>query len=156
IGNITFFMALAMVAGNFIYGPLDTLLRTRKWVGVGGTALALAALGYLALNVITDTTTVTILLILIGLAGGAYGLLMAHARAFFPPHLVGRGVTLMNFFTIGGVGIMQFATGAVVSSTADPHNPSGPYAALFGFYFVLLAAALVIYLFSRDARPERR
>jgi MFS family permease len=66
IGNITFFMALAMVAGNFIYGPLDTLLRTRKWVGVGGTALALAALGYLALNVVTDTTMVTLLLIIIG------------------------------------------------------------------------------------------
>jgi MFS family permease len=156
IGNITFFMALAMVAGNFIYGPLDTLLRTRKWVGVGGTALALAALGYLALNVVTDTTMVTLLLIIIGLAGGAYGLLMAHARAFFPPHLLGRGVTLMNFFTIGGVGIMQFATGAVVSAAAEPSDPGGPYAALFGFYFLLLAAALAIYLFSRDARPERR
>lgn len=156
IGNITFFMALAMVAGNFIYGPLDTLLRTRKWVGVGGTALALAALGYLALNVVTDTTMVTLLLIVIGLAGGAYGLLMAHARAFFPPHLLGRGVTLMNFFTIGGVGIMQFATGAVVSAAAEPSDAGRPYAALFGFYFVLLAAALAIYLFSRDARPERR
>jgi len=156
IGNVTFFMALAMVAGNFIYGPLDTLLRTRKWVGVGGTALALAALGYLALNVVTDTATVTALLIVIGLAGGAYGLLMAHARAFFPAHLVGRGVTLMNFFTIGGVGIMQFATGAVVSAAAEPNDPSAPYAALFGFYFLLLAGALAIYLFARDAKPERR
>ncbi len=81
---------------------------------------------------------------------------MAHSRAFFPPHLVGRGVTLMNFFTIGGVGVMQFATGAVVSSAADSHDPAGPYAALFGFYFVLLAVALAIYLFSRDAKPEQR
>jgi len=156
IGNITFFMALAMVAGNFVYGPLDTLFGTRKWIGVAGTTLALAALGYLALNVVTDTTTVTILLVIIGLAGGAYGLLMAHARAFFPPHLVGRGVTLMNFFTIGGVGVMQFATGAVVSAAADPGDPAGPYGALFGFYFVLLAAALAIYLFSRDAKPHPR
>jgi MFS family permease len=155
IGNITFFMALAMVAGNFIYGPLDQMLGTRKWVGVGGTAIALAGLGYLALNAVTDTTVVTALLIIIGLAGGAYGLLMAHARAFFPPHLVGRGVTLMNFFTIGGVGIMQFATGAVVSAAADPHDPAAPYAALFGFYFALLTVALAVYLLSRDAKPER-
>ena len=129
---------------------------TRKWVGVGGTAIALAALGYLALNTVTDTTTVSMLLAIIGLAGGAYGLLMAHARAFFPPHLVGRGVTLMNFFTIGGVGIMQFATGAVVLSAADAQGPAGPYASLFGFYFALLGVALVIYLFSRDAKPEPR
>lgn len=156
IGNITFFMALAMVAGNFVYGPLDTFFRTRKWVGVGGTVLALAALGFLALYPVTGSATVTLMLVVIGLAGGAYGLLMAHARAFLPPHLVGRGVTLMNFFTIGGVGVMQFATGAVVSSAADPANPAAPYAALFGFYFVLLGVSLAIYLFSRDAPPEAK
>lgn len=155
IGNITFFMALAMVAGNFAYGPLDTFFGTRKWVGVGGTAIGLAALGFLALNPVTDTTIVTMALVVIGLAGGAYGLLMAHARAFFPQHLVGRGVTLMNFFTIGGVGIMQFATGAVVSSAADAHDPAGPYVALFGFYAAMLGLALAIYLLSRDAKPER-
>ena len=49
-------------------------------------------------------TATTLLFIVIGLAGGSYGLLMAHARAFVPAHLTGRGVTLMNFFSIGGVG----------------------------------------------------
>lgn len=155
IGDVTFFMALAMIAGNFLYGPLDTLLGTRKWVAVGGTAIALAALAFLALTPISDITTVTIALIIVGLSGGAYGLLMAHARAFFPPHLVGRGVTLMNFFTIGGVGLMQFATGAVVSSTANLANPAIAYGWLFSFYFVLLGLALAIYLFARDAKPER-
>lgn len=155
IGNVTFFMALAMVVGNFIYGPLDTLLGTRKWVGVGGISIGLAAIGYLCVNPHSSLTAVTLVLVIIGLSGGAYGLLMAHARAFFPPHLVGRGVTLMNFFTIGGVGIMQFATGAVVSSTIDEHDPAGPYVMLFDFYFVLLAGALLIYLFARDAKPER-
>ena len=54
-----------------------------------------------------------------------YGMLMAHARAFLPPHLLGRGVTLMNFFSIGGVGMMQFATGAVVTANVVPSRTSG-------------------------------
>lgn len=155
IGKVTFFMALAMVAGNFLYGPLDTIFGTRKWVGVGGTVIALAALGFLALYPVTDPTTVTVALVVIGLSGGAYGLLMAHARAFFPPHLIGRGVTLMNFFTIGGVGVMQFATGAVVSANLDPAAPSVAYSSLFLFYFQLLGIALAIYLFARDAKPGK-
>ena len=63
------------------------------------------------------------LFIIIGLCGGSYGLLMAHARAFVPAHLTGRGVTLMNFFSIGGVGVMQFATGGVVTAASVPGDP---------------------------------
>jgi hypothetical protein len=76
---------------------------------------------------------------------------------FCRPHLTGRGVTLMNFFTIGGCRhhAVRDRRGGV-SSSGPAVDPGGPYAALFGFYFVLLAAALAIYLFSRDARPERR
>ena len=42
IGEVTLFMALAMVAGAFLYGPLDTIFRTRKWVAVGGNSLSRA------------------------------------------------------------------------------------------------------------------
>lgn len=154
IGEVTFFMALAMVAGAFVYGPLDTLFRTRKWVAVVGNAIGLAALLYLAFNVVSSLTAVTIVFVIIGLTGGSYGLLMAHARAFLPPHLVGRGVTLMNFFSIGGVGAMQFATGAVVTANVVPGDPTAAYAALFWFYVLMLGVALIIYLWARDARPE--
>lgn len=154
IGEVTLYMALAMVAGAFIYGPLDTFFRTRKWVAVGGNLVGLVALIYLALHVTAGVTTATALFVAIGLFGGSYGLLMAHARAFLPPHLLGRGVTLMNFFSIGGVGAMQFATGAVVTSSVVPGEPAAPYHALFLFYVVTLGLALAIYLLSRDAPPH--
>lgn len=154
IGQVTFFMALAMVAGAFVYGPLDTMFRTRKWVAVVGNTIGLAAILYLALNVVTDVTTVTVVFVIIGVSGGAYGLLMAHARAFLPPHLIGRGVTLMNFFSIGGVGLMQFATGAVVTANVVPGEPAAAYSALFWFYVLMLGATIVIYLWARDAKPE--
>lgn len=154
IGQVTLFMALAMVVGAFVYGPLDTLFRTRKWVAVAGNTIGLAAILYLALNVVSDVTTVTMIFVIIGVTGGSYGLLMAHARAFLPAHLIGRGVTLMNFFAIGGVGAMQFATGTVVTASAVPGDTTAAYSALFWFYVLMLGAAIVIYLWSRDARPE--
>ncbi|MBL8583109.1 MAG: MFS transporter [Rhizobiaceae bacterium] len=154
IGRVTLFMALAMVAGALAYGPLDVWFGTRKWVAVGGNAVSLAALVFLAWQPAPSLVVASLLLMVIGVAGGSYGLLMAHARAFVPARLTGRGVTLMNFFAIGGVGAMQFATGAVVGSTAVAGDPAAAYSALFGFYALLLAAALAIYLFARDAPPE--
>lgn len=153
IGQVTLFMALAMVAGSFIYGPLDQLFKTRKWVAVVGNTLGVAAIAWLALNPATGIPEATMALVIIGITGGSYGLLMAHARAFLPAHLTGRGVTLMNFFSIGGVGVMQFATGAVVTARTVPGDPAAAYQSLFVFYAVLLAATIVVYLFARDAKP---
>ena len=128
--------------------------KTRKWVAVGGNSLSLLALTYLALNPVPGLTGVTILFVIIGLCGGSYGLLMAHARAFVPAHLTGRGVTLMNFFSIGGVGAMQFLTGGVVTASSVPGDPATGYAALFSFYVLMLGLALLVYLFARDAKPH--
>lgn len=155
IGNVTLFMALSMVAGAFAYGPLDTFFGTRKWVAVAGTGLCAVVLAVLAVNPNASLTTVTLLFVLIGLLGAGYGLLMAHGRAFLPAHLTGRGVTLLNFFSIGGVGVAQFATGAVYSASAVPADPAAGYQALFWFYALALAVAILIYLFIKDARPER-
>lgn len=154
IGEVTLYMALAMVGGAFLYGPLDTIFKTRKWVAFGGNTIGLLAVLYLSLNVVTDIATTTGVFVVIGLFGGAYGLLMAHARAFVPAHLMGRGVTLMNFFSVGGVGVMQFATGGVVTANIVPGEPAAAYQALFVFYAAALALALLVYLAARDARPE--
>lgn len=154
IGQVTLFMALAMVVGALAYGPLDVWFGTRKWVAAGGNAISVAALAFLAWQPHPGLVTATLMLMVIGLAGGSYGLLMAHARAFVPARLTGRGVTLMNFFAIGGVGVFQFATGGVVTQATVAGDPAAAYGALFQFYAVVLAAALAIYLFARDARPE--
>jgi sugar phosphate permease len=155
IGDVTFFMALSMVAGAFLYGPLDQIFRTRKWVAVAGTLVSFAALAYFALNPFTTVAAATIMLVVIGVSGGSYGLLMAHARAFLPAHLTGRGVTLMNFFSVGGVGVMQFATGSVFTANMGPNGEVAAYGALFAFYAAAVGIALFIYLFARDAKPGK-
>ncbi|MGE0499566.1 MAG: MFS transporter [Rhizobiaceae bacterium] len=155
IGDATFFMALSMVAGAFLYGPLDTLFGTRKWVSFVGNTVGVIVLLWLALNPAGGVATTTASLVLIGLFGASFGLMMAHARAFLPPHLVGRGVTLMNFFSIGGVGLMQFATGWVVTANTTSDEPTAAYSALFLFYAGVLAFSLIVYLSAKDAPPSK-
>jgi MFS family permease len=153
IGNATLAMAIAMVIGTFAYGPLDRVFGTRKWLMAAGMALVVACTAALALAPAASWTLSVLLMVAIGFLGTNYAILMTHARAFFPDRLVGRGVTLMNFFSIGGVGLMQPLSGRVLSATAG--NPAASqYATLFGFYAIVAGIALVIYLFSRDMPPK--
>ncbi|TAM94433.1 MAG: MFS transporter [Rhizobiaceae bacterium] len=154
IGHVTLFMAIAVVAGSLIYGPLDTIFGTRKWVAIIGNSGSVLVVAFLAFFPDRGIVSVTAAFVLIGLFGASYALIMAHARAFLPRHLMGRGITLLNFFSMGTVGIMQFLTGAVTTTATVPGKPVVAYSALFGFYAVMLGIAVVIYLFSQDARPE--
>ena len=155
IGRVTFFMALAVILGNFLYGPLDTLFGTRKWVAFFGNLGSALVLAWLAIWPQQGIAAITVALCLIAVFGTSFALLMAHARAFIPAHLTGRGITLLNFFSIGGVGVAQFLSGWVVESLARPDQPALAYSALFAFYAVLVVVALLIYLRMPDAPPER-
>ncbi len=154
IGQVTLFMALAMVAGSFVYGPLDTIFNSRKWVAVIGNCISVSVFAALFLNPTASIAFATAAFVIIGLAGTSYGVLMAHARSFVPAHLTGRGVTLMNFFSIGGVGLMQFLTGGIVTEQAVEVSAVSAYGNLFLFYGLVLATTVVIYLFSTDTKPN--
>lgn len=150
IGNVTLAMAIAMVVGSILYGPLDTLFRTRKWVVFGGNLIVLAAIVPLIVMQDMPILTIAALFVAIGLFGAGYGVVMAHGRAFVPEELTGRGVTLINFFSIGGAGVCQWLSGGIASVAPTEIR----YETVFGFYVLALGAGLLIYLFSRDARPR--
>ncbi len=149
VGQATLIMGLAMIAGTLCYGPMDRVFGTRKWVvfaGNLGGALALAAL----ILTIDGNVYVSIgLIALIGFLGGSFPMIIAHGRSFVPEHLVGRGVTLLNLFGIGGVGLMQFASGRIHEQMSGG-VATAPYTAIFGFFTVTLLFGTLIYLFSRD------
>ena len=150
IGQATLVIGVAMIIGTFAYGPLDRVLGTRKWVIFGGNVLSLTALGLLVLWIDSNIWTVVILMAAVGFFGASFPVIMAHGRAFCPPHLVGRGVTLLNLFGIGGAGIVQFVTARIHTGTADI-SPTAPYVAIFGFFAVAILFGSAIYLFSRDS-----
>lgn len=154
IGEVTLWMAIAMVIGSLLYGPLDRIFNTRKWIVFFGNAVVFGVLALLAFSPTPSLGMVTTLFIVMGICGTSYGVLMAHGRSFLPDHLIGRGVTLMNAGSIFGVGLMQFVTGSIVSAQNDPTSPA-TYQILFATYAVVVLVALLVYLTSRDAPPEK-
>lgn len=149
IGRVTLVMGLAMVIGNFAYGPLDRLLGSRKWVVFGGNLAAVACLLALWAAPAAGGWQTVALLAGVGLFGASFPMIMAHGRAFFPPHLVGRGVTLMNLFSIGATGLAQVFTGWL--HKAVPAAPAtAPYQALFLFFALALLVGVLIYTFAED------
>ncbi len=143
-GHALLVMAAAMSVGALVYGPLDRILGTRKWIVVGGSAVTAA--GFLALGFLNPSLTTAIILMgLLGAFGMTYGVLMAHGRSFVPDHLLGRGITLLNILLIGGTGLLQPLSGAVMKA-------GGSYDMLFVTYGTVLLLATGVYLASTEQR----
>lgn len=149
LGRATLVMGLAMVVGNFAYGPVERWLGTRKWLIFGGNLMVALCLLMLAALPQANAFTALALFAGIGFFGSSFGMVIAHGRAFFPPHLIGRGVTLLNFFGISAVGLTQVATGHLYATFAAP-PASAPYQAIFGFFALCVIAGLAVYAFSQD------
>ena len=148
VGTATLVMGLAMILGTLAYGPSDRVFGTRKWVVVAGNAMLSISCFVLALFINSGPVASIALMSAIGFFGASFPVIIAHARSFFPPHLTGRGVTLLNLFGIGGVGVMQPLSGKLHASMAD--NPIQAYQVLFLCFGLLVLIGVVIYLFSQD------
>ncbi len=151
IGQVTLVMGVAMIIGNFAYGPLDRVFGTRKWVVLFGNLVGAACLLLLWASPAAGVWRSGLLLAGVGLFGSSFPLIMAHARDFFPPHLVGRGVTLLNLFGIGGVGVAQFFSGRVFAAfEATAPDPASAYGGLFLIFGLAVLMGCAAYLFSRE------
>ena len=154
IGRITLYMAIALSVGSLVYGPLDRIFDSRKYVVLFGNLVVAFSALWLAIELPANVTVTTILVVLIGFFGASYAVQIAHGKAFVPAHMMGRGVTLMNFFAIGGVGVMQLATGYTFEKVAAADGEIAGYHAIFLLYAATLLAVLLLYLFSREAKPS--
>ncbi|MCE1237929.1 MAG: MFS transporter [Hyphomicrobiales bacterium] len=154
-GNAVSVMVFAMIAGAFFYGPLDRWFGTRKWVMVAGTLATLAGLAALALAPSMPVFPASLAFGVVGGLGMTYGVLMAHTRAFLPAPLLGRGLTLMNMALIGGAAILQPLSGLFMKQLlAAGRSPAEAHGLLYGVFAIALAATLVVYLLSKDAKPR--
>jgi MFS family permease len=150
VGQATLVMGLAMIAGTLAYGPLDRIFQSRKRVIFTGNLIC--ALAVLTLMIRPDASLALsiALLAVIGFSGASFPVLIAHGKAFFPANLAGRGVTLLNLFGIGGVGVAQFTSGPLHGSAATA-GPLAGYVAIFALFGFAMILGLAVYLFSRDS-----
>lgn len=151
IGRATLAMGLAMVAGSFLVGPwvrlVGNLRRAIAWMA-GAMALTLAVMAAVPSAGLMAATAG---LVALGLTGSSYPLLMAHGRSFLPPHLLGRGVTFLNMFSIGGAGVMQFASRPVYDWAQARFGPDQVFALLWLFFLIPTVAGVLIYLKTPEA-----
>ena len=150
IGNVTVFMALALAAGSFAYGPLERMVGSKKKVilvanGMGGLLCLL--LWQMPAN---SPAFAAVMFTAIGFCGSTFPVIMAHGQLFLPKHLTGRGITLLNLFGIGGVGLMQFVTSAIASRAGDSAGTPEFYSGLFLLFGASLLVGCAIYAFSTE------
>jgi predicted MFS family arabinose efflux permease len=150
IGTATLVMGLAMVTGNFIYGPIDRWLGSRKipiLVGNLGVALLLLILWLAPPSGFGGALAI---FALIGVLGASYPIVISHGRSFLPAHLTGRGVTLLNLFGMGGAGVMQFASGPVFAALAADGARTDAFGPLFALFALVILLGMAVYAFARD------
>lgn len=150
IGHVTLAMSLAMVLGNFVYGPADRILGSHKRVVLVGNLCLCVALAMLVAMPGMSLVGGAVALAAVGFFGSSYPVLMAHGRAFFPAHLVGRGMTVLNLMSIGGIAVAQFGTAPLFRAASTGGDVTFAYGMLFLFFLVPLALSLAFYLFAAD------
>jgi predicted MFS family arabinose efflux permease len=148
-GDGAFWMALAMCVGAVAYGVAEGRTGRRKALVLVGTGVTAALYLGLALTPAGAGGQAVMLMALIGGLGITYAILMAHARRFFPPALIGRGVTFANFVIIGGSAALQAWSGRLVASGhLAGIAPATTYRDMHLIFAGLLLASAAIYAFA--------
>ena len=154
-GHAALLMATAMSLGALAYGPMEQRFGGAKPVIVAGCCITLGVLFALYFFGAPSSVGSLVLYAMLGFFGMSYAILLAHARLFFHAHLLGRGVTTMNFLSIGGAGLLQFVSGAFVETRlAQGLQGDQVYGALHGLIGILLLGSFLLYL-KVPARPAK-
>jgi MFS family permease len=154
-GHAASIMAAAMIVGAFVYGWLESRTGRAKTIVTWGTLLTVLGFATLALSGQQSHLTAVALFSLVGAAGFTYAILMAHARQFFPEHLIGRGMTFVNFLFIAGAAAVQSASGwFIAEQRAAGLDAATTFANLHWAFAALLLASVAVYALS-PARPKR-
>ena len=156
-GNVLLAAVIAYQVGMLVFGPLDRLLDTRKWISIGGSLVIVSILATLALAPQPPTWLPVGAIIGIGFFSASGTMVMTHARGIFPDRLIGRGIATINTCVMLGVACMQTLSGIIVGAfelQADGARTETAYRALFAVLTAVLITAVAIYSRSQDVKPS--
>jgi len=153
-GTILLVPVLAQMAGSLVWGSADRLFTSYKLPILTGALATGALLAWLAFAGAPPIAVLVAWLCLFGLFAAYTPVLIAHGKSLFPPRLIGRGMTLLNMGTMGGVFVSQTLTGAAIDlfPAQDGAYPLAAYRLTFAIQAVFVAVAVVAYLRAHDPR----
>ncbi|MDX1487651.1 MAG: MFS transporter [Acidiferrobacterales bacterium] len=153
-GQVLFVMVLAAIVGNVVYGVLERLLHTRKRLILAGGTGSATTLALLASLPQPGFWIAAVLLTLFSGFTAFSAVIIAHGRSLFADHLVGRGMTTANIFTMLGAGALQVITGMVAGAFSNESGVASEnaYRAVFATLAAILVLALLIYSGAREIR----
>lgn len=155
-GNAAFWMALGMAIGALSVNWMVKLLGDMKRVAILGSVGAITGFLVLALATGLSSGATVFTLFLTGLFGMCYGVILSHARQFFPEHLLGRGVTFVNFLSIGGAGVALSLSGLFVRSAENRGLAPVEIFSELHMAFGLVVLVALLYYFTAPAWPSGR
>jgi len=157
-GDILLIPAITQIAGSFLWGPMDRVFGGFKLPVLIGHALTAAALLILAAFGNPPMFALILVLASLGLSTALTPVMMGHGKSLIPPHLIGRGMTLMNIGTMGGVFLSQTVSGAVIElfPNEDGVYPVDAYRLVFAVQAAFVLVAWSAYVGAREpARTSR-
>ena len=158
-GSFLLIPVLAQIVGSMMWGPMDWLTGSHKLpvlVGAGATA---AALGYLALVGTLTPFMLVVWFVFFGVVSAFGPVLIAHGRALFSLHQVGRGLTVLNMGSMGGVFLSQAVSGFVIEwfpVAADGAYSLSAYRAVFGLQAIFILLVSLVYFQASDPMQKPR
>ena len=155
-GNVLSVMGIGLIVGSLTFGPLDRVFDTRKGIVIGGGMFAVAILVLLAVLAKPPLWLVMTLFALLAFSNAYNVVGMAHARAIVPDRMIGRGMTVIALFTMGGVATLQIVTGLILGAfaNADGIVPEVGYRTMYGVVAACVFAGLLYYTRTSDAKPS--
>lgn len=151
-GTLLFIPALTQAIGMIAWGAADRVFggyRAATLAGAGSTAALLLILGVLGA---LPAWGLWAWLAAFGFCSAFLPAVIAHGRALFPPHLIGRGMTLMNMGTMGGGFLSQLMGGILIDrfDSVGGTYPLAAYQTVFLAQFVFCLAGLLVYRAVRE------
>lgn len=152
-GNVLAAIAIALVIGNFVIGPIDRWIGRPKLVVASGAAIVMAIFCFLAAVPKPPLWLVVVLFFALALAASYAPVLVTQMRSRFPDHLAGRGATTANIMQLLGSAILPVVTGFI--PPLFEAGPNGGYAIdayrwMFVLLAVILGSGLAVYATLRD------
>jgi len=151
-GDMLFAAVVGQIVAAFLYGPTDRIFRGYKIPVFSGAVLTGLTFAAVALLGVLPAGWLLVWFIAIGAVTAYTPVMIAHGKSLFPPHLVGRGMTILNMATMGGAFLSQTVTGFVINLFPVENGAYAldAYRAVFALQALFVLAACIPYLWAHD------